>query len=189
MAKISSIQAREIIRFIFLFLVTMPLLGCGIIYYVNIVPRLDAVTLTADNVPTMELDGGNHPIRGVFKEPPVVAGFEQWWDGIQPEENIAVKYWLFQTCDDAKKAADVWRNGIAAAAIKINGKIESAYQPEPNPAEVIGDATWRCEESIWFVKNNVLVYVMGRSLTNQLPLTRAVARKVEAKIEGVLNKQ
>ena len=46
MAKISSIQAREIIRFIFLFLVTMPLLGCGVIY------RLDPVILTQNDVPT-----------------------------------------------------------------------------------------------------------------------------------------
>ena len=196
MKKISFARFR--FAFIgFIFLLTMPLLGCGLIYYVNIVPRLDAVILTADDVPTMELNGA-HRIGGVFKDPPTVAGFDQWWDGIQPEEHIAVKYWLFQTNDDAQKAAAEWRSGIAAAAIKINGKIESAYQPEPNPEHVIGDATWRVSKtrrgrsgnSIWFVKNNVLVYVMGRRPSiNQLPLTRAVARKIEVKIEAVLNKK
>ena len=67
----------------------------------------------------------------------------------------------------------------------------SVYQPEPSVEDVIGDATWRpaSHASLWFVKNNVLVYVMdGSLLHNQLALTRAVARKIETKINAVLEK-
>ena len=77
------------------------------------------------------------------------------------------------------KKPDVWRGGIAAAAIKINGKIESAYQPEPNPAEVIGDVAVR------------RVHLVRQK---QCPGLRH-GKKVDpggcakAKIEGVLNKQ
>ncbi len=159
-----------------------------------LVRKLDAIILTADDLPTMELDavtsGGS---GGVRKEPPVVDGFRQSWNGTQPEEHIYVDYWLFQTVADAQKAAAAWRRFIAADAIEINGKIESAYQPEPNAEDVIGDATWRVENdaSIWFfVKNNLLVYITARRpLVNQLPLTRSVARKIEAKIVAVLPTQ
>ena len=156
-----------------------------------LVRKLDAVLLTANDVSTMEVDAvTNHRIRGVVKEPPVIDGFVHAWDGTQPEEHITIRYWLFQSGADAQKAADQWRGFIAAAAIEINGQIESAYQPEPNAADVIGDATWRVanEPDIWFVKNNVLVYVMGnRPLVNQLTLTRSVARKIETKINTALN--
>jgi len=164
-----------------------------------LVTRLDAILLTADDLPTLELDPVyNNPIRGPIKEPPVVEGFTHSWNGDQPEEDIRVRYWLFDSSDNAQKAADKWRSVIAQAGIKINGKRESAYQPEINSSDIIGDATWRVIDdgqgrsgnSIWFVKNNVLVYVMGgaRPGINQLPLTRAVARKIEAKIDAVLSK-
>ena len=158
-----------------------------------LVRNLDAILLTVDDLPTMAVDPTiNHRIGGVGKQPQVVDGFEQSWDGNQPEEHIYVKYWLFSSTADAQTAADVWRNFIASAAIEINGRIDSAYQPEPNAADVIGDATWRIANgaSIWFVKNNVLIYVMKRRPeVNQLKFTRMVARKIEAKINAALPKK
>ena len=81
---------------------------------------------------------------------------------------------------------------IVSLIARKNGKMASVYQPEPSAEDVIGDATWRIPNasSIWFVKNNVLVYVMdGSLLHNQLTLTRSVARKIETKIEAVLEKK
>ena len=185
---------RSRFRFItFILLLSLPPLGCGILYTGEnmLVGKLSAILLTTDDVPTMKLD----PVvtghrRGVVKYPPVLAGFEQSWNGTRPEELIYVNYWLFQSVRDAQKAADVWRSFIAAAAIEIDGKTESAYQPEPNPEDVIGDATWRPENdtSIWFVKNNVLVYVMANDLLGDQLWNRAVARKIEAKINAALPK-
>ena len=168
----------------FILLLSLPPLGCGILYTGEhmLVKKLDTILLTANDLPTMEVDPTmNHRRRGVVKQPPVADGFEQSWNGTRPEEHIYVRYWLFQTVTDAQKAADEWQGYIAAIP----------YLPEPNPEDVIGDATWRPENgaSIWFVKNNVIVYITARRpQVNQLPLTRAVARKIEAKIEAVLPK-
>ena len=78
------------ISFIF-FTVIMPTLGCAIINKGEhmLVRKLDAVLLTANDGPTMEVDAvTNHRIRGVVKEPPVIDGFVHAWDGTQPEEHI-----------------------------------------------------------------------------------------------------
>ena len=159
-----------------------------------LVRRLDAIILTANDLPTIAVDDfpANVPFRGASKEPPVVDAFIHSWDGTQPEEHITVRYWLFQSVADAQKATDQWRSILSSLAIVINGKIESVYQPEPNAEDVIGDATWRSANSafLWFVKNNVLVYIMARRpLVNQLTFTRSVARKIEAKINAVLEKK
>ena len=158
-----------------------------------LVRNLDAILLTVDDLPTMQVDTSSaFRVGGFANEPPTVDGFLHYWDGTQPQEHIAVRYCLFRSVADAQTAADVWRNYIAAAAVEINGRIESAYQPEPNAADVIGDATWRIADgaSIWFVKNNVLIYVMRRRPeVYQLKLTRSVARKIEAKINAALNQQ
>ena len=190
------------IGFIFL-IATVPLLGCPDNKGENmfnieekikdieekmkekmLVGRLDAVLLTVDDLPTMELDGGMaRRIDGIAKQPPVVDRFHQSWDGTQPEEHIYVRYWLFQSVADTQKAANHWYQFLGPQAF---------YQPEPNAADVIGDATWRIPDasSLWFVKNNVLVYIMDSSLLhNQLTLTRSVARKVEAKIAAASEKQ
>ena len=82
------------------------------------------------------------------------------------------------------------------------------WQPERNPEDIIGDATWHYipwghneweyhSTHIVFVKNNVLVKIMaGKSsiMTDelssyQLQLARDVARKIEAKIVAVLEKK
>ncbi|MDD9972904.1 MAG: hypothetical protein OXU27_02810 [Candidatus Poribacteria bacterium] len=190
---------RRFIAFIFIFAIAP--LGCHISNEAAtfnkgdnmLVRNLDAILLTVDDLPTMTVDAAsNRRIRGPAKQPPIVDGFGQSWDGNQPEEHIYVKYWLFSSTADAQTAADVWRNFIASAAIEVNGRIESAYQPEPYAAEVIGDATWRTANgaSIWFVKNNVLIYVMRRRPeVYQLKFTRMVARKIEAKINAALPKK
>ena len=182
----------------FMFVIaTMPLLGCPDNKRENrfnieekmrekmLVRKLDAVILTPNDLPTMEVGAvtPSHRVNGIAKEPPVVDGFHQSWDGTQPEEHIAVSYWLFQDIADAQKAANHWYEFLGPQAF---------YQSEPNAADVIGDATWRIPDasSLWFVKNNVLIYIMDRSLLhNQLTLTRSVARKVEAKIAAASEKK
>ena len=181
-------------RFItFIFLLAIAPLGCAITTNKEavlnegdnmLVRKLNAVLLTTDDLPTMELDTSYaYPIIGHTEEPPIFDGFSQSWDGTQPEEHITMDYWLFRRVADAQKAADQWRGLLSS---------QSFYQPEPNAADVIGDATWRIPNtsSIWFVKNNVLVHIKaGRPFINQLRFTRSVARKVEAKINAALNQQ
>ena len=149
----------------------------------TLVRKLNAILLTTDDLPTtMKLSGSAHTIPGLGKQPPVVDGFSQSWNSTRPEETINVKYWLFPSVSKAQTAAGQWRGFLSS---------QSSYEPEPNAAEVIGDATWRIENtsSIWFVKNNVLVYIMARRpFINQLKLTRSVARKIEAKINAALPK-
>ncbi len=56
-----------------------------------LVRKLNAVLLTADDLPAMEVDAvTSNGSGGVRKEPPVVDGFLQAWDGTQPEEHITV---------------------------------------------------------------------------------------------------
>ena len=178
---------------VFILLLAIAPLGCSVNKREKmLVRKLDAITLTANDLPTMTVGNfpANIPFHGVSKEPPVVDAFIHSWDGTQPEEDITVNYWLFQSVVDAQKAADQWRRMIASLVIVINGKIEPVYQPEPNAEDVIGDATWRPtnQSDIWFVKNNVLVYIMtGGTTVNQLTLTRSVARKIETKINTALN--
>ena len=150
-----------------------------------LVRKLDAVMLTANDLPpTMELDvSSSFAIAGKRKHPPIVDGFSQSWNSTRPEEDISVSYWLFRSVEEAETAAGEWMGTLASAGI---------YLPEPRPEDVIGDATWRIKNnaSIWFVKNNVLVFIMGgRPRINQLPFTRSVARKIEAKINAASNQQ
>lgn len=178
-------------RFIaFIFLFAIALLGCHISNKAAtlnkrdnmLVRKLDAIILTANDLPTMQVDTSlARRIGGFANQPPTVDGFLHYWDGRQPQEHIAVRYCLFPSVAEAKKAAKQWQRFIGA---------EAFYEPEPNNEDVIGDATWRVpnKASIWFVKNNVLVHVQARRpKINQLTLTRTVARKIEAKINAALN--
>ena len=148
-----------------------------------LVRKLNAIILTANDLPTMRVDTSSvFRIGGFAEEPSTVDGLLHYWDGTQPQEHIAVRYCLFHSVADAKKAANQWQRFVGA---------EAFFEPEPNAEDVIGDATWRVpnKASIWFVKNNVLVHIMARRpKINQLTLTRSVARKVEAKINAALNR-
>ena len=86
----------------------------------------------------------------------------------------------------------VFYRKIVSLIARKNGKMASVYQPEPSAEDVIGDATWRIPNasSIWFVKNNVLVYISaGGHPSNRLQVVQEVARKIEARIEAVLGKK
>lgn len=172
---------------VFILLLVIAPLGCHILNKGEdmLVRNLDAIMLTANDLPpTMELSvRSSFAISGKRKFPPIVDGFLQTWNSTRPKEDIYVSYWLLRSVEDARTAASKWLGTVASVGI---------YLPEPRPEDVIGDATWRIENnaSIWFVKNNVLVFIMGgRPKINQLPFTRSVARKIEAKINTALNQQ
>lgn len=185
------------ISFFFLSAIVL-LLGCGVIYKEEhkgadiLVRKLNAVFLPANDLSTTTMGlntGVSRPLNYRGGKPPFAEGFSQSWNGPQPQERIAIRYWLFGSIADTQRAADQWRWTHSPLGVEVNGKIEPILQPEPTAADVIGDATWRPanKSSIWFVKENVLVYIQARRpKVNQLPLTRSVARKIEAKINAVL---
>ena len=73
------------------------------------------------------------------------------------------------------------------------------YYPESNSEEVIGDATLgyipkkpeiHNITQLWFTKNNVLVYIsIDGYPSDHLAFARSVARKIEGKIEAVIQKK
>lgn len=169
----------------FLLLVTTPLIGCGILFNINRVMRLDPVILTQDNFPTMRLMESRR-LDGFPKESSIIVGCEQRWS----ENQLIIRYYLFHSGTAAQK---VWENpwGYPVAATGSN------FHPELNPEDVIGDATWHYiprrqterinDIEILFVKGNVAVLVMANGAPlNQLQFVQDVARKIEAKIEAIL---
>ncbi len=175
----------------FLLLVTTSLIGCGVLFNVNRnvnrVMRLDPVILIQDDLPTMRLME-NLRLYGFPEESSIIVGCEQRWNVNQ----LIVRYYLFHSEDTAQK---VWKNAWGYRVAR-----PAKFHPELNPEDVIGDATWRYipkrqtdrinDTEILFVKNNVAVLVMANGATsNQLRFTRDVARKVESKIESVLEKK
>ena len=172
----------------FLLLMTITLLGCGVLFNVNRVMRLDPVLLTQEDLPLMDLTKSGH-FRG-NPESPFIVRFEQQWNG----RRLIVRYWLFDAAYTAKKGMDMLSGTIGAALF---------FEPELNPEAVIGDATlyhvdWESDEKrspILFVKNNVVVLVhpgVGpgyRHSPHRLQFAQEVARKIESKIAAVLEKK
>ena len=85
----------------FILLFAIAPLGCNIINkgaIINkgehmLVRKLDAVLLTVNDLSTMQMDvSTTHRRGGIGKQPPVVDGFSQSWNGTQPEEPIDVSY-------------------------------------------------------------------------------------------------
>ena len=183
------------------FIVTTFSLGCNIINkgenkLVNkeenrLVKKLDPVILTEDDLPSMQVTSTsiNPDIETFTPEVSVIVGFDQWWSG-----DLSIEYWLFDAADTAKKVANSGEHHISAGLMN--------WQQEPNPEDIIGDATWRhipwrqwayVSTQIVFVKSNVLVHIStgepSQNQLHQLQFARDIARKVEAKIETVLEKK
>ena len=172
----------------FLLLVATTLLGCGVLFNVNRVRRLDPVVLTEDDLPMMRLTGSDH-LREFPKESSFIVGFQQRWN----YGHLIVRYYLFDSSSSAKKArTNPWGRIYA---------LVPNFHPEPNPEDVIGDATWHNTHrrqgerekgftDIYFVKNNVGVLVSTRgTLEYGLQFARDISRKIEAKIVAVLKKK
>lgn len=170
----------------FLLLITITLIGCGVLFNVNRVMRLDPVILTQDDLPMMQLTR-SYRLDGFPKELSIIVGFnQQWSDG-----PLVVSYYLFDSSYTAQKARANPRGHTVAAP--------GNYQPELDPENVIGDATWHLipkrqwekgKTDLYFVKNNVGVHVMTRGTSEyQLRFVRDVAQKIEAKITTVLEKK
>ncbi|MYC74443.1 hypothetical protein F4X10_01550 [Candidatus Poribacteria bacterium] len=174
------------IRIIGFLLLLTTTLGCGVLFNVNRVMRLDPVILTQGDLRRMRLTESDR-LGGFPKESSIIVGFDQQWS----DGHLVIRYYLFDASYTAKKAkANPWGHTVATPA---------NYQPELDPVDVIGDATWRLISKrhwekgmtdIYFVKNNVGVHVMIRGTSkDQLQFARDVARKIEAKIEAVLEKK
>ena len=167
---------------------TITLLGCGVLFNVNRVMRLDPVLLTQEDLPLMDLTKSDH-FRG-NPESSFIVRFEQQWNG----RRLVVRYWLFDASSTAKIEADRLTGTLGATLF---------FEPELNPEDIIGDATWyhvdwesgEKRRPILFVKNNVVVLVhpgVGpgyRHSPHRLQFAREVARKIEAKIAAVLEKK
>ena len=171
----------------FLLLLTTTLLGCNTI---NRALEIDSVLLTPDDLRTMGVRKSNRigaPIEDLQKLRAIGAYKQR---GTQ----LTVQYWLFASASAAKKAAEgEWIWLFAAPA---------NFHPELNPEDVIGDATWhRIHGSrkewengptdIWFVKHNLLVSVRTTTghPSNRIQFARDTARKIEAKINAVVEKK
>ena len=162
-----------------------------------LVRQLDVILLTADDLPPRLTLKTSHSFykRGAslrvvgFSQSwgaadPDVVGFSQLWVGDPPEERIAVTYWLFESADAAEKSTELVPGVLVS---------EGIYQREIDAEAIIGDLTW-CglppdNASLWFVKNNVLVFINPSGTFDQLRFTRAVARKIEAEIASVLQQK
>ena len=179
------------LRFIgLLLLLATPLIGCAV--FVNHGTRLTLNDLhmmgvTKSNRVDRYL---NYPstIRGTksnyIKGLPVIAIFQYGETG-----DLTIRYWLLDSSSTAKKAAEAaWPWLFAAPA---------NFQPELDPEDIIGDATWRNinrkeggPTDIYFVKHNLLVSVRTVGQPSQdLQDARDIARHIEAKIEAVLKKK
>lgn len=169
----------------FLLLMTTATIGCGV--FVNRVMTRDTILLTLDDLYRIGLTKRNRIYRlPSYPYLSVIAGFQQGGSGY-----LTIQYWLFDASSTAKKAAEVqWTWTFAGRA---------DFQPEPNPEDVIGDATWRNiyrsprewendKTDICFVKYNLLVSVRA-SGHGHLEYTRDIARHIDSKIEAVLKKK
>ncbi|MCG9132175.1 hypothetical protein J5I95_10885 [Candidatus Poribacteria bacterium] len=162
-----------------LFLTTM-LIGCGVLFNFNRVMRLDLVILTQDDLPTVRLMETKRLDR-FPEESSIIVGCEQRWT----RKQLIVRYYLFHSADAAQK---VWKNPFG---YRVAGP--ASFDPEVNPENVVGDATWHYtpkrhmeginDTEILFVKNNVAVLIMANGHpSNQLQFVQDVARKIETKI-------
>lgn len=173
----------------YLLLIAITPIGCGITQSPDIpkgenkvIKNLKTITLTPNDLPSIPM---GEALRGHDRDtqPQTVDNFFQRASGLM------IKYHLFASVGDAQQAADKWRSNIVAAGIVVEGEWDSIYQPEPSAEDVIGDATWRAENtaSLWILKNNVVIYVKDFKYTSdRLSVTRAVARKIVAKIDSAL---
>ena len=177
------------LRFIgfILIIATIPLLGCGVFYNFNRVMRLDPVILTQDDLPTMRLMETKRLDR-FPEESSIIVGCEQRWI----RKQLIVRYYLLHSVEAAQK---VWKNPWG---YRVAGP--TSFDPELNPENVIGDATWHYtpkrhteridDTEILFVKHNVAVLIIANGHpSNQLKFAREVARKIETKITAVLEKK
>ena len=168
----------------FLLLVTTTIIGCGVLFNVDRVNKLDPVILTQADYPKMKITS-RRGLHGFPKESSIVIGCQQRWNATQ----MIVRYYLFDSVDTAQKA---WKNpwGYRVAAVT------SDFYPEHNPENIIGDATWHYiakresdrvyDAEILFVKKNVAVLIFANEM--QFVQVQDVARKIEAKIAAVLEK-
>ena len=168
----------------FLLLITTPLIGCGILFNINRVMRLDPVLLTQDDLPTIRLME-NSRLDRFPEESSIIVGCEQRWF----RKQLIVRYYLLHSAYAAQK---MWKNPWG---YRVAGP--ASFDPELNPENIIGDATWHytpkrqmekiSDIEILFVKNNVAVLIMANDPpSNQRQFVQDVARKIEAKIEAVL---
>ena len=143
--QILSIRNAPIRTIGFLLLLTTVTIGCAILSNAYPVMSLHPVLLTQGDLPTMRLTKSESERTSGPTGLSLITECEQWWG----EGQLTIYYYLFNATSAAQKAALPL---FPANAI---------HRPEPNPKEVIGDATWRVKKGyIYFVKHNVQVHII-----------------------------
>ena len=170
------------------FLLLVPtIIGCGVVFFnINRVVKLDSILLTPDDLHRIGLTKSNR--IGIHPDYPftIIAGYQQGGSG-----GLTIQYWLFDSSSSTKKAAEAgWQWFFAAVP---------NFQPERNPENIIGDATWRNIHKsprewendmtdIYFVKYNLLVSV--RTIGHgHLQYARDIAQHIDTQIEAVLQRK
>ena len=155
------------------------------------IEHLDSIKLTDDEMPVPARLSSSRPILSPTSpaKPECIAGCcDRWWIDNRPGKNVAIHYWIFESPQDADLAAVKGRRYISARAIYIDGKWESVYQPETELEGMFGDKTWSWKNNILFVKGNAVVLVSEPGQQVELETIRSMARRIEAKLDAVLNK-
>ncbi len=152
------------------------------------VKHLDSIRLTAEEMPVTARLSSGRPIFSPTSpsKPECIAGCcDRWWLENKPGKNVAIRYWIFESPEDAETSATNGRKFLSARMIYIGGQWESIYR-EVTANENYGDKTWRADNNILFVKNNVVVQVSEPARQVDLEIIQSIARRIETKIANIL---
>jgi len=165
-------------------------LGEEFSYISMTVKYLRSIRITAEEMPIQNMWlSSSRPIKSPTapSEPWSLAGWcDRFWIDKKPGENVAVRYWIFESVEQAEEAATEGRKRLSAKMIYVDGKREPIYQMATEPEDVIGDVTWRANNNILFVKSNVVVLVSESGRNVDVDTIRKIAKSIEEKIQSVL---
>ena len=154
------------------------------------VKYLSSIRLTEEEMSVLNAWlSSSRPIKSPTSpsDPASITGWcDRFWIDKKPGQNVAVRYWIFESFEHAEKAATDGRNRLSAKMIYVDGRRESIYQMATEPEDSIGDLTWRANNNILFVKGNVVVLASESGRSVDVDTIRQIAKSVEEKIQAVL---
>lgn len=154
------------------------------------VKYLNSIRLNAEEMPVPKMWlSSSRPIKSPTapSEPWSIAGWcDRFWLDKKPGQNVSVRYWIFESSEQAEEGATEGRRRLSTRMIYVDGKRETIYQMATEPEDSIGDLTWRAHNNILFVKGNVVVLVSESGRTVDVDTIRKIAKSIEGKIQSVL---